>query len=89
MADALDLSAYEAEFTSSPLPDWMVQTPPCSYCGRPSLVAVTETEYHALVTGALAQQALPDREPAFRELFISGTHEHCWNAMLGDEDDGR
>jgi len=35
----------------------------------------------------LIQQALPDRDTAFRELVRSGTHDECWQEIHADPDE--
>lgn len=64
-----------------------VETPACPHCGRTAQVEITPKELASIEAGAFKQVALKDRTPAFRELFISGTHEHCWLALFGSEDE--
>ena len=64
-----------------------VETPMCTICSRTAKVELTAAEASALNSGAFVQDALPNRDSATRELFISGTHEHCWLALFGDEED--
>jgi hypothetical protein len=60
-------------------------TKPCMVCKAATVVEVTTAEFTALNAGELIQFALPDREPAFRELLISGTHGDCWDMAFPDE----
>lgn len=60
-----------------------IQTPPCPVCGRPSKVTVTEGEANRLNNRKLLiQEALPNRNDDFRELFITGTHPKCWDKIF-------
>jgi hypothetical protein len=69
-----------------------ITTPRCTECGKASTVELTPDEWRALtapVNGRmlLIQQALPNRDAAFRELVKSGIHDACWQAMFPDPDD--
>lgn len=66
---------------------FIIVTRPCMSCNKSSLLDLSSSEYTALNSGALIQEALPTRDDAFRELAISGTHSACWDAMFGDEDE--
>jgi hypothetical protein len=57
-----------------------VQTSPCLVCHQTTLVELTRTEFKALAEMQVSvQEALPDRDAGFRELFITGTHAECWD----------
>lgn len=65
----------------------LVKTKPCFGCGNSAVVEISETEFEAISSGIYVQDAMPTRSPEFRELFISGTHEHCWEAMFNSDDE--
>ncbi|MET0725775.1 MAG: hypothetical protein ABWY36_05440 [Leifsonia sp.] len=73
---------------------YVVHTPACMFCGESSAVLLTIEEHRRLfatdpLTGRrvyLIQDALPDREPSFRELVKTGTHPACWDQMFPEED---
>lgn len=62
-------------------------TPVCNFCGNTAEVELTLAEAEAVKNTRYIQDALPNRDADFRELFISGTHAHCWESMFGGEDD--
>jgi len=69
-----------------------VQTPTCIYCGKHSILEITDEEFAALKTGALITDALPDRDADFRETVMTGIHPECWDIIMkestyNDEDD--
>jgi len=66
---------------------YWVSTGPCMVCGNSASVELSEDEHTALQQGWPVQEALPTRDADFRELFISGTHAHCWEALMGDEEE--
>ena len=52
----------------------------CPVCHETTLVELTRTEFRALAEMRVSvQEALPDRDAGFRELFITGTHAECWD----------
>lgn len=61
----------------------MVLCPPCFACGKQGIVVVPTDGYEAWQAGALIQNALPSLTAADREVLMTGTHEHCWEAMFG------
>lgn len=61
-----------------------ITTPRCMACGEASIVELTDAEQAALDSGALIQDALPDRTADERELLITGTHGECWDRMFGE-----
>ena len=63
-----------------------VETPPCVVCKQTSKVTVWRTEYHAWLTGTIAQKAFTNLSPDNRELLISGTHPACWTKLFGKEE---
>lgn len=67
----------------------MVNTGPCPHCGKTSwLVDVDALGFiRWSELGEPIQTALPDLDDDQRELLISGTHAHCWQAMFGGDDD--
>ena len=60
-------------------------TPPCMLCQEPSVVELTRTEFAALNGGGYIQDALPERDAAFRELVKTGTHPNCWETLTHPE----
>lgn len=62
-----------------------ITTPACIFCGKHSLRTVSTSQAMQLAAGTPAQIVLPDMKPDERELFISGTHPHCWPTP-GDRD---
>ena len=69
-------------------PTIKVVTGPCPYCHKTTLVELTRTEFKALAENEVSiQEALPNRDAGFRELFITGTHPEHWDATTKGEDD--
>lgn len=67
-----------------------VQCMACSHCGKSGVVDIDEDEYAWLSQGVSPAKALSARDNVFRELFITGIHEHCWESIFEcgeDEDD--
>lgn len=62
----------------------VVTTPACIACGRHSEIELTDTEVAAMKSGALIQNAMPERSADERELMITGTHGECWDNMFGE-----
>ncbi len=63
-----------------------VGTSACFVCETTAIVVLTEEEYSRISSGMAVQDALPDRDAAFRELLVSGVHEHCWETLdLGED----
>lgn len=61
-----------------------IRTKKCSMCGVSGEVELTVDEVQAMSNShILIQDAMPSRTSAFREMFISGTHEQCWKEMVG------
>jgi hypothetical protein len=65
-----------------------VETPACGLCGEASLLVVSRAAYVSWVAGGLIQDAFPDMPRDEREQLKTGTHPACWDAMLGDPDEG-
>lgn len=62
-----------------------VQTPPCIFCGKTSIVMLSREEFKAVAEGELPiQEALPKRDAGFRDLVAQGTHPACWDKATGD-----
>lgn len=66
---------------------FFLNTPVCRVCRKSNMVALTADEANALTSGAHIQDALPNRDDDFRELFISGTHSDCWDTLFGSDED--
>lgn len=60
-------------------------TNPCYVCKEESVVEITREEYMAVAKGTPIQDALPDRDPGFRETLISGTHNDCFDSLFPPE----
>lgn len=58
-------------------------TRPCFLCGKTSTQEVTTDQAQALAAGEPVQYVLPGLPAPERELFITGTHPACWEAMFG------
>jgi len=66
-----------------------VETPKCVRCGNRGLLK--DVDYDRLerwLAGEYIQDALPMLTADERELLISGTHAHCWQAMWGVDYEG-
>ena len=63
----------------------IIKTPRCCVCGNHAFISVLENEYAAMVAGESVQSAFRSLDAVQRELIITGTHEHCWNAIFSDE----
>jgi hypothetical protein len=66
-----------------------VETPACIECGKTSVVELTREEFARVAHPARPNiaECLPDRDLAFRELFITGTHPACWDAIMPKDED--
>lgn len=61
----------------------LVVTTTCSSCQAPQLLEVNKEDYEGFINGkTFVQVAFPYLTPAERELFISGTCDACWKAMV-------
>lgn len=65
----------------------IVATPQCMFCGKASVVTMTDDELAAYRRERFIQEALPNWTPDQRELLISGTHPECWTRMFGNGED--
>lgn len=63
-----------------------VATRPCCVCGQRAMVTVPLDGYERFVRGHDVQVAFPALDADQRELLISGTHAHCWEAIYGTEE---
>lgn len=63
-----------------------VTTPACMLCGKPSVLMMEASGCRKLLAGEFIQDAFPDMSVNDRELFISGTHPECWDAIYSEED---
>ena len=59
----------------------------CNCCGKSYDLDVNPEGLKAWKEGALIQRALPELEPEWRELILSGTCPTCWDEMFGSEED--
>lgn len=58
----------------------------CKYCHDTyKFVGVDDDEGYDISRNI--QDTLPNLEPEYRELFISGICPKCWDKMIGDEDE--
>lgn len=60
----------------------------CPLCGLLAHVTVPGPGLWAWEHGDFVQVAFPSLTPDEREMVMTGTHPACWDAMMGDEDDG-
>lgn len=58
----------------------------CMLCGELSGVIVDAEGYDKWVAGEFVQDAFPRMPAEDREVLISGTHDECWDNMMGDDD---
>lgn len=66
----------------------VVETPVCRWCGNRAILEVDLERLRLWENGMLITEAFPDLDADQRELLISGTHAHCWDAMWSRFDDG-
>jgi hypothetical protein len=59
------------------------ETDACMFCQRTSVVEQTAAEAGALRSGAVIQDAMPERPAPERELIRSGIHPECWAENFG------
>ena len=62
-----------------------VTTLPCRVCGNRAEMSIRADGYRKFLQGLEVQVAFPDLDSDQRELLISGTHAHCWQAIYGSE----
>jgi hypothetical protein len=69
----------------------VIVTAPCIHCGNTAHLVMDSTADEkallAMSTGVSVQQAFWHWTPDQRELLISGTHAHCYEAIFADFDD--
>jgi hypothetical protein len=65
------------------LPNGDTATVWCAQCGRRYELKVTREQLQRWRAGENIQNAMPELPPRDRELFISGTCDHCWREMFG------
>lgn len=58
-----------------------VTTRPCMMCGETSEMVLDLDKVNRWQRGEFVQNVFPELSAAERELLISGTHGHCWDAM--------
>jgi hypothetical protein len=63
----------------------IITTPSCLFCGNTAEIEVEPSAYERWRKGQYAQDAFPNFTPDQRELLITGTHAHCWEANMKDE----
>lgn len=55
----------------------------CPYCGFTRTMEITDKEYKAYFKeGKLVQEAMPDRDPFFREQMINGACPDCISRIM-------
>lgn len=61
----------------------------CPICDRPCDTPVERDDFYRWRAGAYVQDVWPDKDPAWRERLVSGTHDACWEWMFpsGDEEE--
>ncbi len=55
-----------------------VETAPCLFCGRTTVLELPFSAVRALAAGTPVQDVLPDMPPPEREVIISGVHPECF-----------
>lgn len=64
-----------------------IVTPNCVVCGKAGMLRVSARGYTDWMLGANIQEAFPSLDADQRELLVSGTHAHCWEAMKIEDDE--
>lgn len=65
-----------------------VDTPKCPHCSKPGQIEVSVQGYMKwTIRGVHIQNALPELSAGEREQLLTGTHEKCWDEMMGPEED--
>ena len=64
-----------------------VQTKRCIVCGQRSLIEVDAEGLQRFCEFATVQDAFPTFDADQRELLITGTHAHCFEAIAGGDDE--
>lgn len=65
---------------------YLVETPPCSWCGLSDSLEVDARGYEAWTSGMLIQDAFPEMSNPKREQLKTGYHPKCWTEMFGMEE---
>ena len=63
-----------------------VHTSPCPICGETSIVHAPSDGVERYKKGDYIQDAFPTLSIADRELILTGTHQECWDLMVGTEE---
>lgn len=66
--------------------DMTTVTRTCLWCRQVHEVKVPTDGWERWQDGEYVQVAFPDLTAAEREVLISGTHDECWDEMMGDEE---
>jgi|LauGreDrversion4_2_1035121.scaffolds.fasta_scaffold1192979_2 hypothetical protein len=61
---------------------YQISSPFCE-CGSTLSIGITGEQLFAYNQGELTHNVLPNRTPAEREQFISGTCPECWKSLFG------
>ncbi len=59
-----------------------IQTAPCTYCGKTSMVDLERDKYRRWKSGEHVQVVWPEMSPDEREMLITGIHPACWDSMF-------
>jgi hypothetical protein len=61
-------------------------TQPCQVCGLRSSFTLDADRVDRWMKGGLIQNVFPEMSAAERETMISGTHDRCWEKLMGGGD---
>jgi hypothetical protein len=64
----------------------IVTTHPCVVCNKSSEVKLDKDKFTRWINGEFAQNVWPEMSPGEREVLVSGTHDACWEQLMGDDD---
>ena len=59
----------------------------CPFCGHTTYIQCDKAAYDRWGEGMSIQDAMPDMNPEYREMLISGICPSCWDDMFSDEDE--
>jgi hypothetical protein len=62
-----------------------IDCPACVVCGEAARIAVPAEGLRLWHGGAFVQDAFPEMSADDRELLISGTHDKCWDILIGKD----
>jgi hypothetical protein len=62
-----------------------IKTPPCPLCDKVTCMEVLSRELFNYLHGMPVEEAFPDFSSEQRELFTTGTHPECKQAMFEEE----